>query len=64
FGLPIGDIPSIRRDVPAVVGRISNDLFFADWALHQARITSDNVAPDFDTSLYADAVWKQKVPVS
>ncbi len=64
FGLPIGDIPSIRRDVPAVVGRISHDLFFADWALHEARITSDNVAPDFDTSLYADAVWKQKLPVS
>ncbi|MBN3945360.1 MAG: NAD(P)/FAD-dependent oxidoreductase [Nostoc sp. NMS7] len=64
FGLPIGDIPSIRRDVPAVVGRISDDLFFADWALHEARITSDNVAPDFDTSLYANAVWEQKVPVS
>ncbi|MCG6136520.1 MAG: NAD(P)/FAD-dependent oxidoreductase [Nostoc sp. LLA-1] len=63
LGLPIGDIPSIRRDVPAVVGRISSDLFFADWELHKARITSDNVAPDFDPSLYAAAVWKQKVPV-
>ncbi|MEH1960692.1 MAG: SidA/IucD/PvdA family monooxygenase [Nostoc sp.] len=59
FGLPIGDVPSIRRDVPAVVTRISHDLFFADWSLHEARITSDNIAPDFDASLYAAAVWKQ-----
>ncbi|MEH1944666.1 MAG: SidA/IucD/PvdA family monooxygenase [Nostoc sp.] len=61
FGLPIGDVPSIRRDVPAVVARISHDLFFADWALHKARITSDNIPPDFDASLYAAAVWKQPV---
>ncbi|WP_260447145.1 FAD-dependent oxidoreductase, partial [Nostoc sp. 2RC] len=59
FGLPIGDVPSIRRDVPAVVTRISHDLFFADWALHEARITSDNIVPDFDASLYTTAVWKQ-----
>ncbi|MBD2492026.1 NAD(P)-binding domain-containing protein [Aulosira sp. FACHB-615] len=59
FGLPIGDVPSIRRDVPAIVSRISHDLFFADWSLHEARITSDNVAPDFEPSLYANAVWQQ-----
>ncbi|GAA6623935.1 NAD(P)-binding domain-containing protein [Scytonema sp. NUACC26] len=59
FGLPIGDVPSIRRDVPAIVARISHDLFFADWEQHEARITSDNVAPDFQDSLYAKAVWKQ-----
>lgn len=61
FGLPIGDVPSIRRDVPAVVERISHDLFFADWALHETRITGDNIAPDFDASLYTAAVWKQPV---
>lgn len=59
FGLPIGDVPSIRRDVPAIVSRISHDLFFWDWAHHEARITSDNIAPDFEESLYAAAVWKQ-----
>jgi len=63
FGLPIGDVPSIRRDVPAIVERISHDLFFADWSLHEARITS-NIAADFETSLYADAVWKQQPQVA
>lgn len=63
FGLPIGDVPSIRRDVPAIVERISHDLFFADWSLHEARITGD-IAPDFETSLYADAVWKQQSKVA
>jgi FAD-dependent urate hydroxylase len=64
FGLPIGDVPSIRRDVPAIVARISHDLFFGDWALHEARITSDNIAPDFEESLYAAAVWKQPIKVA
>jgi cation diffusion facilitator CzcD-associated flavoprotein CzcO len=58
FGLPIGDVPSIRRDVPAVVARISHDLFLDDWAHHEARITGD-IAPDFEPSLYAGAVWQQ-----
>ena len=58
FGLPVGDIHSIRRDVPAIVSRISHDLFFKDWAHHEARITGD-IAPDFENSLYAAAVWKQ-----
>jgi len=58
FGLPIGDVPSIRRDVPAIVSRISHDLFFADWAHHETRFTGD-IAPDFDPSLYAGAVWQQ-----
>lgn len=57
FGLPIGDVPSIHRDVPAIVSRISHDLFFDDWAHHEARITGD-IAPDFENSLYAGAVWK------
>ena len=64
FGLPIGDVPSIRRDVSAVVTRISHDLFFADWSIHEARITSDNIAPDFDASVYAAAVWKQPTKVA
>ncbi|WP_311774154.1 MULTISPECIES: SidA/IucD/PvdA family monooxygenase [unclassified Nostoc] len=60
FGLPVGDIHSIRRDVPAIVSRISHDLFFEDWAHHEARITGD-IAPDFEDSLYAAAVWKQPI---
>ncbi len=57
FGLPIGDIFSIRRDIPAIVSCISHDLFKEDWAHHEARITGD-IAPDFENSLYAAAVWK------
>lgn len=57
FGLPIGDVPSLRRGVPAVVASISRDLFFADWAHHEARMTSTNIAPEFGAALYAAAVW-------
>ncbi len=60
FGLPIGDIFSIRRDIPAIVSCISHDLFFEDWAHYEARITGD-IAPDFENSLYAAAVWKQPI---
>lgn len=55
FGLPIGDVPSMRRDVPAVVARISRDLFFDDFDSHAARIDGP-VAPDFDETLYAPAL--------
>jgi hypothetical protein len=58
FGLPIGDVPSIKRDVPTVVSRISHDLFFADWDHHEQRITGD-FASDFDPSLYAAALWNK-----
>jgi FAD-dependent urate hydroxylase len=55
FGLPIGDIPSMKRDIPTVVARISSDLFLADIEAHERRITSD-VAPDFSEEIYARAV--------
>lgn len=55
FGLPVGDIPSFKRDIPSVVARISRDLFLADLAAHEQRI-SGPVAEDFDASLYASAV--------
>lgn len=55
FGLPIGDVPSIRRDVPAVVSRISRDLFLDDLDAHESRITG-SIAPEFEESLYASAV--------
>ena len=45
----------MRRDVPAVVARISRDLFFDDFDSHAARIDGP-VAPDFDETLYAPAL--------
>lgn len=56
FGLPVGDVPSMKRDIPAVVSRISRDLFVADLALHEQRMTGD-VAPDFSPELYSASVW-------
>ncbi|WP_460437212.1 NAD(P)-binding domain-containing protein [Ancylobacter sonchi] len=57
FGLPIGDVPSFRRDIPSVVARISRDLFLADLDAHERRITG-TIAAEFDESLYASAVWR------
>jgi cation diffusion facilitator CzcD-associated flavoprotein CzcO len=57
FGLPVGDIPSFKRDIPSVVARISRDLFLADLPAHQERI-SGPVAEDFDASIYASSVWR------
>ena len=55
FGLPIGDIPSMKRDIPTVVARISNDLFLGDLQAHEKRMTGD-VAADFSPEMYARAV--------
>jgi cation diffusion facilitator CzcD-associated flavoprotein CzcO len=55
FGLPIGDVPSMKRDIPIIVGRISSDLFRADLETLRQRMTSD-VAPDF-----TDALWRSAV---
>ncbi|HVH79650.1 MAG TPA: NAD(P)/FAD-dependent oxidoreductase, partial [Stellaceae bacterium] len=41
FGVPIGDVPSMKRGHPAVTAAISRDLFFADFAHHQRRMTGD-----------------------
>jgi FAD-dependent urate hydroxylase len=57
FGLPSGDVPSIRRDTRQVVAQISSDLFLADLALHEKRMVGD-VAPDFDAAAYASALWR------
>jgi hypothetical protein len=56
FGVPIGDVPSMKRGHPAVTAQISRDLFLADFDHHQRRMTGD-VAPDFGPELYAKAVW-------
>jgi cation diffusion facilitator CzcD-associated flavoprotein CzcO len=55
FGWPEGDVPSMRRGVPAIVGRISRDLFLADLDLHRRRLRED-VAPEFGEELYRGAV--------
>lgn len=55
FGLPIGDVPSMKRDIPVIVGRISADLFQADLDALRARMTGD-VPPDFTDALYRTAV--------
>jgi FAD-dependent urate hydroxylase len=55
FGLPIGDIPSMKRDIPVIVGRISADLFHDDLKALRHRMISD-VAPDFPDELYRSAV--------
>jgi cation diffusion facilitator CzcD-associated flavoprotein CzcO len=55
FGLPIGDVPSMRRDIPTIVAAISRDLFAADAPAHEARMFGD-VAADFPAALYAGAV--------
>jgi len=56
FGWPEGDVPSMRRGVPAIVARISRDLFLADLDVHRRRLIAD-VAPEFDEELYRGAVW-------
>ena len=57
FGVPVGDVPSMKRGLPAVTARISRDLFFADFPAHQQRLIGD-VAPEFPPELYAAAVWR------
>jgi cation diffusion facilitator CzcD-associated flavoprotein CzcO len=57
FGVPIGDVPSMKRGHPTVTAQISRDLFLADFAHHQRRMAGE-VPPDFGPELYASAVWK------
>ncbi|MEW6639541.1 MAG: NAD(P)/FAD-dependent oxidoreductase [Pseudomonadota bacterium] len=55
YGLPVGDVPSFKRDIPGIVRRISQDLFLADLDAHAARINGA-IAEDFTPELYAGAV--------
>jgi FAD-dependent urate hydroxylase len=57
FGLPIGDVPSMRRDIPLVTARISRDLFLDDLASHEQRMTG-TIAADFAAEVYASSIWK------
>jgi cation diffusion facilitator CzcD-associated flavoprotein CzcO len=49
-GLPIGDVLSFKRDIPAIVARISRDLFLADLDAHEQRING-TIAEDFGPDL-------------
>jgi FAD-dependent urate hydroxylase len=55
FGLPIGDVPSMKRDIPVIVGRISADLFLGNLAVLRERMTG-SVPQDFSDALYRAAV--------
>jgi len=57
-GVPVGDVPCMKRDIPAVVRRISRDLFLEDLEAHEARMGGD-VPADFDEAAYADRVYRQ-----
>lgn len=57
FGVPVGDVPSMKRGLPAVAARVSHDLFFADFPAHEERLKG-GVAPEFADDLYAGAVLR------
>lgn len=56
-GVPVGDVPSMKRDIPAVVRRISRDLFLADIAQHTERLAAD-IPADFTLADYEARVWR------
>lgn len=58
FGVPVGDVPSMKRSLPAITRGISRDLFFADFPAHAQRLGAD-IAPEFPADLYAAAVWRR-----
>jgi len=53
FGVPTGDVPSMKRDIPAIAAQISRDLLFADWEHHARRMTQD-VPADFTEAAYSN----------
>lgn len=59
FGLPTGDLWTMRRDLPIIVKRIGLDLFLADVAHHEARM-SGPIAPEFGIERYASAIWHHR----
>ncbi|HEY1260828.1 MAG TPA: NAD(P)/FAD-dependent oxidoreductase [Stellaceae bacterium] len=59
FGVPVGDVPSMKRGLPAVTRRISHDLFMADLGAHEDRLDAA-VEPEFASDLYAAAIARQQ----
>ncbi|HVC53859.1 MAG TPA: NAD(P)/FAD-dependent oxidoreductase [Stellaceae bacterium] len=58
LGVPVGDVPSMKRGIAAIVARVSRDLFLADLGAHERRMTAE-VAPEFAEEIYAGAVWRR-----
>jgi cation diffusion facilitator CzcD-associated flavoprotein CzcO len=57
-GVPVGDVPCMKRDIPAVIRRISQDLFLEDLDAQEARMNS-GVPADFDTAQYEHRVYRE-----
>jgi cation diffusion facilitator CzcD-associated flavoprotein CzcO len=55
LGLPIGDVPCMKRDIPVLTGRISADLFEADLEALGRRMVGD-VPQGFSAEIYRSAV--------
>ena len=58
FGVPTGDVPSMKRDIPAIITQISRDLFFADFDAHAQRMVRD-VPPDFTEAAFANSLVRE-----
>ena len=57
FGWPEGDVPSMKRGIPAIAARISRDLFLAD--LGRAPPPADRrCRRRFRTGAVQSAVWR------
>ncbi|SAL22479.1 FAD-dependent oxidoreductase [Caballeronia choica] len=57
-GVPVGDVPCMKRDIPVVIRRISQDLFLEDLDAHEARMNAD-VPADFDAAQYEHRVYRE-----
>lgn len=55
LGLPIGDIPCMKRDIPVITSRISADLFNGELEVLRQRMVSE-VPPAFTDAIYRAAV--------
>jgi hypothetical protein len=55
FGLPTGDVPCMKRDIPVITSRIGLDLFNADLGVLRERMVGD-VPPGFSEEIYRAAV--------
>ena len=50
-----GDVPSMKRDIPVIVGRVSADLFTGNLPALRERMAG-SMPPDFSDALYRAAI--------
>lgn len=55
FGLPTGDVPCMKRDIPVITGHISADFFQMDLDPMRRRMVGD-VPPALREEMYRSAV--------